>query len=61
MAFLQVYEHSLGAEAEKYGPLSIQVEERLRSLDEDLMYILDRVRKTNMDDMVNIILVKIKK
>ena len=51
-----MYEHSLGTEAEKFGPLSIQVEERLRGLDEDLSYFMDRLRKANMDDMVNIVL-----
>jgi hypothetical protein len=53
-----VYEHSLGTEAEKFGPLSIQVEDRLRGLDEDLSYFMDRLRKANMEDMVNIVLVK---
>ena len=51
-----MYEHSLGTEAEKLGPLSIQVEERLRGLDEDLSYFMDRLRKANMEDMVNIVL-----
>jgi hypothetical protein len=46
----------LGTEAEKFGPLSIQVEERLRGLDDDLSYFMDRLRKANMEDMVNIIL-----
>ena len=54
--FFQVYEHSLGTEAEKFGPLSIQVEERLRGLDDDLSYFMDRLRKANMEDMVNIVL-----
>jgi hypothetical protein len=46
----------LGTEAEKFGPLSIQVEERLRGLDDDLSYFMDRLRKANMEDMVNIVL-----
>ncbi len=58
-AIFKVYEHSLGTEAEKFGPLSIQVEDRLRGLDEDLRYFMDRLRKANMEEMVNIVLVSL--
>jgi hypothetical protein len=36
--------------------LWLQVEDKLRSLDEDMSYFMDRLGKANMEDMVNIVL-----
>uniref|UniRef100_A0A0K2TR93 Ectonucleotide pyrophosphatase/phosphodiesterase family member 6like [Oryzias latipes] n=1 Tax=Lepeophtheirus salmonis TaxID=72036 RepID=A0A0K2TR93_LEPSM len=51
-----VYEGSLGESAEEYGPLSTKVEETLRELDNSLKIFLNRFKRINMEDKVNIII-----
>lgn len=53
MLLFQIYEDSLGKAAEAFGPLSKNVEMRLRALDKSIQNFLVRLREVRMDQIVS--------
>lgn len=51
-----IYEDSLGKAAEAFGPLSKNVEMRLRALDKSIQNFLVRLREVRMDQIVNVVI-----
>ena len=43
---------TLGKVAEEFGPLSVNVEKKLREFDKDIQNILQRLKEVGMDDFV---------
>lgn len=48
-----MYEDSLGKVAQEFGPLSTNVEKRLRQIDDDIRFFLNRLRESRMDRHVS--------
>ena len=49
-----VYEDSLGRAARESGPMSTRVGEKLKSLDEDITFLMGRLRDTQMEKFVSV-------
>ena len=48
-----VYEDSLGRAARESGPMSTQVGQKLKSLDDDIGFLMERLRDTQMEKFVS--------